>query len=196
MSTRKSEAEGRIYQHVQREAYLAGIIPLQAMVSTPRSLLLPGREENWLRSITTRVARHWIKKGLPDLTVVTRLHPPINDIANKQLGTKGSQGMSSQEYAKHAKKIVQEWKKEGRPRPNKQKVGNTTINVVKKNEYLMIRAFVIHGSIQFVVESGWLTFEDYESQLRFPEESLSEKHRNPKPLGRPKKNRISRILDQ
>ena len=85
MSPKKTEHEGKIYRHVQREACKAKIITREALQSTPRSLLLPGREGNWLRSITTRVARNWVKKGLPDLTIVTLLHPPINLIAKKQL---------------------------------------------------------------------------------------------------------------
>ena len=190
MSPKKTEGEGKIYRHVQQEAYKARIITRQTLLSTPRSLLLPGREENWLCSIATRVARNWVKKGLPDLTVVTRLHPPINLIAKKQLRTIEKREMRPQEYLKHTKNILQEWKNQGRPRPGRLKVGNTEIAITREKGSLVLRAVESHGSMHFVVGSGWPTFEDYEGQLRFPKESLSDKHRNSKPHGWPKKNRI------
>jgi len=153
MSTDQSKNERKIYRHVVRAAYKAGVITLAKRRSFPRALLLPGRERNWLWSIAAKVGHMGKKRGLPNPKMVTRLHPPINAIVHDYLAGIDHQKLKPRQYLQRVKSTLQEWKDEGSPRPGDQIVGNTIISIKGEKGRLFLRWPEEHGPTRFLVGS-------------------------------------------
>jgi len=154
-----NKKEWLIYQHVQKEAYKAGIITLAVRRSDPRALLLPGRESTWWRYIVGKSVTFKIRKRLPDLEESTRLHPPINAIVKNLYQNKDTKGAKPEIYRKWIEHVIKEWKKLGCPQAGPQLVNDTVLLVEGKKGQLFLHCSKPQEKIRFIISADLLKIE-------------------------------------
>ena len=138
--------------HVMMEAYRTGIITRDVLRTCRRLLLLPGREYNWLHCIEG-ICRRKSYKILPDLRIITQLHPPINDLMITHLGLQQRPNLKFEEYVQLVRLVYKQWVDQGRPRPEPQRVGNTLISIKSWKGGLALEFLGKQGPIHYVGRS-------------------------------------------
>jgi len=153
MQSNKVKAEKLIYKHVAVEAYKAGIMTLAVRRADPYALLLPGRESKWLRYVSAKSGSYKIKKALPDLEEVTRLHPPINALAKEEYKDVSFKKDNPKTYHKKVQNIMKEWREQGCPPAGPQLVNNTLILIEGKKGPLFLHCNESREKIRFVISA-------------------------------------------
>jgi len=152
----KRKSEKLIYRHVQREAYKAGMISLVFRRHGPRTILLPGREQNWWFAICARARNNVVRRRIPDIIEATRLHPPINDIAKRIMQDKDTLRADHRDYKLWAQVILKEWREQGCPQAGPQLVGSTLLLIEGKEGQLFLHCNDPQEKIRFVVGADLL----------------------------------------
>jgi len=155
-SQQKNKAERLIYLHALREAYKAGIVSLATRRADPRALLLPGKEVTWLQYVIAKDLAHRIKKALPDLEEITRLHPPINAIVKNLYETRDTKGAKPERYRTWVKDILDEWRKQGSPEAGPQLVNETLVLIEGKRGQLFLHRVEPQEKTRFIISADLL----------------------------------------
>jgi len=157
----------RIRMHIKQE--LMKLEPELTRGIPAKFLLLPALEVEWMKTWE----RQTEKKGaymLPkkNLLALTILHPPIHNIVRQM----GPNNLKKQELTKGmgtvAKSIINEWKRQGKPREGPIQVGETLIIMEDHNGPLILRTIIEEKKKRYLVTKVARTREVRWGELTIP----------------------------
>jgi len=157
----------RIRTHIKRELIKQGLESIKGM--SARLLLLPELEEGWIRTCQ-RFSFHWVGHVCDKerLLALTTLHQPINHIVH-QMRPEGlrEQGMTK-DLGVIAKRLVDEWKKQGKPKEGPIQIGETLLVLKDHNGRLTLRTIDGEEKNRYLVTKVARTQEIRWGELTIP----------------------------
>ena len=127
--------------HLKKELMKLGLGFIRQVPA--KFLLLPTLETEWMKRwerLTVIKGGYLLEKR--NLLALTMLHPPIHNIVRQEgLDNLKKQGLTKGLGAA-AKRIIYEWKKQGKPRPGPMQIGETLMIMENRMGPLILRTII------------------------------------------------------
>jgi len=157
----------RIRTHIKRELIKQGLESIKGIPA--KLLLLPELEEVWLRTCQ-RCSSRWkgIVRDIERLLTLTTLHQPINHIVQQmRFEDLREQGMT-EDLGVMAKRLVDEWKKQEKPKGGPIQIGETLLVLKDHSGRLILRTIKGEGKNRYLVTKVARTQEIRWGELTIP----------------------------
>jgi len=132
-------------------------------------LLLPTLETDWMKKwerLTVMEEGYLLEKR--NLLALTMLHPPIHNIVRQE----GFDSLKKQGLTKGmgavARRIIYEWKKQGKPRPGPMQIGETLMIMENRMRPLIVRTIIEEKKRRYLITKVARTQEIRWGELTIP----------------------------